>query len=143
MLNKLGQDIGDKIAALQLAVGNPGGVEIAASMAGMLEAVNDSQPSGNLPFAMMSIDIKNALRHYCPSLILFFSTVYGQSVNLRGNDGSIVGEASTGVIQGDPLSTLYFALGIQPLLLDLQRKLRSIKMDSNLPRSRPSSANLE
>ena len=146
ILNKIGKEIGEKVAPYQLAVGISGGVEIAASIAGILDAINNSQPADDHPFAMMSIDIKNAfnsirrshvlrgLRRHCPSLIPFFSTVYGQAVNLRWNDGSIIGTASTGVIQGDPLSTLYFALGIQPLLLDLQRKLRQIESDDTLPR---------
>ena len=145
VLNKIGKEIGDKLAPHQLAVGIPGGVEIAASLAGLLEAINDSQPAGDTPFAMMSIDIKNAfnsirrsyvlqgLRQHCPSLIPFFSIVYGQAVNLRWNNGSIIGTASTGVIQGDPLSTLYFALAIQPLLLDLQASINQIQTDSNLP----------
>ena len=150
ILAKVGKDIGGKIAPHQLAVGIPGGVEIAASLAGMLEAINDSQPAEDPPFAMMSIDIKNAfnsirrshvlqgLRNYCPSLIPFFHLVYGKAVNLRWSDGSVIGKASSGVIQGDPLSTLYFALGIQPLLLDLQATVRRIQADSNLPpNSRP------
>ncbi len=51
-------------------------------------------------------------------------------MDLRWNDGSIIGRASTGVLQGDPLSTLYFALGIQPLLSRLKSKLRDIE-DAN------------
>ena len=144
ILAKVGKELGTKIAPQQLAVGISGGVEIAASIAGMLEAINDSQPAEDTPFAMMSIDIKNAfnsirrsyvlqgLRSYCPALIPFFHTVYGKTVNLRWSDGSVIGNASTGVIQGDPLSTLYFALGMQPLLLELQAKLRRIEADSNL-----------
>ena len=143
ILAKIGKDIGKKIAPHQLAVGIPGGVEIAASIAGMLEAINDSQTAEDTPFAMMSIDIKNAfnsirrsyvlqgLRNYCPSLIPFFSIVYGKAVNLRWSDGSVIGKASTGVIQGDPLSTLYFALGMQPLLIELNAKLRRIQADRN------------
>ena len=145
VLAKIGKDIGKKIAPHQLAVGIPGGVEIAASIAGMLEAINESQPAEDPPFAMLSIDIRNAfnsirrsyvlqgLRNYCPSLIPFFSVVYGEAVNLRWSDGSVIGKASTGVIQGDPLSTFYFALGIQPLLIELNAKLRRIQADSNLP----------
>ena len=145
ILAKVGKAIGDTIAPYQLAVGISGGVEIAASLAGMLEAINDSQPAEDTPFAMLSIDIKNAfnrirrshvlrgLRNHCPSLIPFFTIVYGQPVNLRWGDGSIIGKAATGVIQGDPLSTLYFALGIQPLLLELQATLRRIEADSDLP----------
>ena len=145
ILAKVGKTIGGQIAPLQLAVGIPGGVEIAASLAGMLDAINDSQPTDDSSFAMMSIDIRNAfnsirrshvlqgLRSYCPSLIPFFHLVYGKAVNLRWSDGSIIGTASTGVIQGDPLSTLYFALGIQPLLLDLHAAVHRIEADCNLP----------
>ena len=101
ILAKAGKELGQKIAPQQLAVGIAGGVEIAASIAGMLEAINDSQPAEDTPFAMMSIDIKNAfnsirrsyvlqgLRSYCPALIPFFHTVYGKTVNLRLSDGSV------------------------------------------------------
>ena len=95
-------------------------------------------------FHLRHIDIKNAFNSIrrsfvlqdvsCPELIPFFSTVYGQAVNLRWNNGSIIGTAPTGVIQGDPLSTLYFAIATQPLLLDIQAKLSMIEThDSQLP----------
>ena len=45
ILAKVGKEIGKKIAPQQLAVGISGGVEIAASIAGMLEAIKDSQPA--------------------------------------------------------------------------------------------------
>ena len=73
---------------------------------------------------MMKLDVSNAfnnirrchilegLRLHCPGLIPYFSLIYGAEVDLRWNDGSIIGRASTGVLQRDPLSTLYFALGI-------------------------------
>ena len=146
ILNKIGKNIGANIAPHQLAVGISGGVETAACLAGLLPTINETQPADDVAFATMSIDIKNAfnsirrsfvlqgLRRHCPELIPFFSTVYGQTVNLRWNNGSIIGTASTGVIQGDPLSTLYFAIATQPLLLDIQAKLRSIEThDSQLP----------
>ena len=69
--------------------------------------------------------------HYCPpSLIPYFFLIYGDSVDLRWSDGSIIGTAATGVLQGDPPSTLYFAIGIQPLLSRLKNKLRDIE-DTN------------
>ncbi len=142
--NKIGKEVGKQLAPLQLAVGISGGVEIAATIAGLLPAINDSQPPEDSYFATMSIDIKNAfnslrrsfilqgLRRYCKGLIPLFMTVYNQQVNLRWSDGSIIGQASTGVFQGDPLSSLYFAVGIQQLLFRLQRKLREIETESNL-----------
>ena len=111
-------------------------------MAGMLQAINETQPPEEPEFAMMSLDVSNAfnnirrchilegLRLHCPGLIPYFSLIYGAEVDLRWNDGSIIGRASTGVLQGDPLSTLYFALGIQPLLSLLKSKLRDIE-DAN------------
>ena len=142
ILSKVGKEIGNQIAPLQLAVGISGGVEIAASIAGMLQSINQTQPPEEPEFATMSIDVSNAfnnirrshildgLRRYCPSLIPYFFLIYGDNVDLRWNDGSIIGTASTGVLQGDPLSTLYFAIGIQPLLSRLKNKLRDIE-DTN------------
>ena len=38
--------------------------------------------------------VLQGLRRYCPSLIPFFTTVYGRPVNLKWNDGSTIGTAS-------------------------------------------------
>ena len=47
--------MGKQLAPLQLAVGISGGVEIAATIAGLLPAINDSQPPEDSYFATMSI----------------------------------------------------------------------------------------
>ena len=79
-----------------------------------------------LPTTIRRSHILDGLHRYCPSLIPYFFLIYGDNVDLRWNDGSVIGTASTGVLQGDPLSTLYFAIGIQPLLSMLKNKLRDI-----------------
>ena len=145
ILSKVGKDIGGQIAPLQLAVGISGGVEIAASLAGLLSAINAHQPPEEPDFSTMSLDVSNAFNNIrrshildglglrCPGLIPYFNLIYGAKVDLRWNDGTIIGTASTGVLQGDPLSTLYFAIGIQPLLSRLKIKLREIEDSNDMP----------
>ena len=145
ILSKVGKEIGGQIAPLQLAVGVSGGVEIAASVAGLLSAINDHQPLEEPDFSTMSLDVSNAFNNIrrshiltgldlrCPGLIPYFNLIYGTKVDLRWNDGSIIGTASTGVLQGDPLSTLFFAIGIQPLLCRLKSKLIDIEDSNDIP----------
>ena len=63
ILSKVGKEIGNQIAPLQLAVGISGGVEIAASIAGMLQSINQTQPPEEPEFATMSIDVSNAFNN--------------------------------------------------------------------------------
>ena len=63
ILRRVGKEIGNQITPLQLAVGVSGGVEIAATMAGMLQAINETQPPEEPEFAMMSLDVSNAFNN--------------------------------------------------------------------------------
>ena len=57
ILSKVGKEVGGQIESLQLAVGVSGGVEIAASIAGLLSAINDHQPLEEHDFSTMSLDV--------------------------------------------------------------------------------------
>ena len=87
-------------------------------------------------FATLSLDHTNAfnsirrrfiiegLQAYAPTLIPFFMWVYGQDITLRWGEGHPIGYSATGVLQGDPLASLYFGVGIHHVLLRLQDTLR-------------------
>ena len=60
--------------------------------------------------------ILSSLQENCPSLCRWFMTCYHQPTPLWLSDGMIVGECSTGVLQGDPLSTLYYCFGFHACL---------------------------
>ena len=70
ILSKVGKEIGGQIAPLQLAVGVSGGVEIAASVAGMLSSINDIQPLEEPEFSIMSLGVSNAFNNIRRSHIL-------------------------------------------------------------------------
>ena len=92
ILSRVGKEIGNQMTPLQLAVDVSGGVEIAATMAGMLHAMNETQPPEEPEFAMMSLDVSNAfnnirrchilegLRLHCPGLIPYFKLICGAEV---------------------------------------------------------------
>ena len=133
--SSIGRVIGQHLQPLQLAIGVAGGVEIAAEATALRSSFLQAQhtPGG---FATMSIDLKNAfnsirrkhilvgLRAHAPLLIPFFTWVYGKGIDLRWTDGNVIGSAATGCLQGDPLASLYFSVGIQSTLarLDLQQR---------------------
>jgi hypothetical protein len=117
----------------QLAVGVSGGVEIAAVLADLGYGDGDT--------GTMSIDVSNAfnsirrrpmlegLKENFPSITPFFIWFYGGTINLRGSNGAIIGQAGTGCLQGDPLSSLYFAAALQPTLYKLDETLRNIEIE--------------
>ena len=70
--------------------------------------------------------IAKGLQEYCPELLPLFKALYGTSSHLRANTaderGALVGLSSTGCKQGDPLSTLFFCVGLQASLLEIQTR---------------------
>ena len=138
----IGHRVGQALLPRQLAVGISGGVEIAAVMADLGYALH----RGNLGvsrltggFATMNIDICNAfnsirrthiltgLRRYAPDVIPHFQWVYGRGIPLRDHRGEHVGMAATGCLQGDPLSTLFFSVALQPFLDEIAHEMAEIE----------------
>ena len=130
MRTSIGRRIGERLQSFQLALGVSGGVEIAAVATDLGTSRNSVQ---NVPggFATLSLDLKNAyntmprshmlegLHNYCPELIPFFTWVYGDTIAVRWATGEQVASSFSGCTQGDPLSTLYFAVALQPVLLKI------------------------
>jgi hypothetical protein len=129
-----GPAIATRLQPHQLAVGVSGGVEIAAVMADL--------GYGDADTGTLSIDISNAfnsmrrklilegLLEYFPDIIPFYKWCYGSPVDLRDNSGHIIGTAGSGCLQGDPLSSVYFAAALQPTLLAIDAKLREFAAEA-------------
>jgi hypothetical protein len=122
----------------QLGVGVPGGCEA------IIHAVNEYQNHRTqLPFdiknsnptAVLKIDFKNAfnlvsraaiidqLRLFFPKLLPWFLSSYGSASSLVLTDPFSPLQSTSGVRQGDPCSSLYFSLVLNPLLLRLRAHL--------------------
>jgi hypothetical protein len=135
--SSVGKAVADVLLPLQLGTGVPGGVEIAAILADLGYSSRD--------VATTSIDITNAyntihrkdvlkgLASKCPQLIPLFKWAYGRPIVLRDHRGKIVGYASTGLLQGDPLATLFFCVGSFEGLKLLEDKLREIERQLAVP----------
>ena len=87
---------------------------------------------------LISMDLKNAynqasrrtmyeaVRLRAPGLTKLFRTLYGGPSALYLPSGEFVGTCSTGVRQGCPCSTLFFSLGLQDSLEELQRLAQEV-----------------
>ena len=121
----------DQVMPLQLCCGTPKGVEFAARMAQLVHDIGEEEDDPEEATFLLSLDVKNAfnsmrrrmiwdgLATYCPSLLRWFRCFYGHSSALRLSNGSLVGKSQSGVRQGDPLASLCFSVGLQPVLLEL------------------------
>jgi hypothetical protein len=119
----------------QLGGGLRGGVEFGARL------LDIGYDQGD---AILSIDVENAFnsaRHTniyqeiwnkVPAIARIFRWKYGAPSIMRDNHGAIVAHTRTGVGQGDPWGSLFFEIGLQPVLLRLQVKMREIEATYNL-----------
>ena len=120
---------------LQLGDGLRGGVEFGARL------LDIGYDQGD---AILSIDVENAFnsaRHanifqkilnHIPLIARFFRWKYGGSSVMRDNYGKIVAYIRTDVGQGDPWGSFFFEIGLQPVLLSLQAKMRQIEAAYNM-----------
>ena len=127
--------IATSLRPLQLGGGLRGGVEFGSRL------LDIGYDQGD---AILSIDVENAFnsaRHTnifqeilnkIPEIARFFRWKYGGASVMRDNFGKIVAHTRTGVGQGDPWGSLFFEIGLQPVLLSLQLKMRQIESTYNL-----------
>ena len=121
-LKKIGGIIGQKLAPIQIAVGIPDGQSIAAKLIQTTFEEKDH--------LILSVDLSNAFNtirrrrileglhdHGGKQLIPFFKWSYKEGTSLRASDGRYITLSETGTRQGDPLSMLYFSIGIHSRLL--------------------------
>ena len=96
------------------------------------------------PPVHLSIDIKNAfnsisrtailsgIREFCPSLERFFLWQHDPEspTILMDSSGKFITKCTTGVIQGNPLSGLYFCLGLHRALLNTQQAHKNVSISA-------------
>jgi hypothetical protein len=118
------------------------GCEIAARASQM---AYDSGDGNNI---IISLDIQNAYQNVKRSSIMdnildrystlakLFSWAYGEDSPLFLANGTHVGNAHTGVKQGDPLGAFFFCHGLQPALKEIHSEVvRSRELPNRPPRS--------
>jgi hypothetical protein len=147
---KVAKDVGKQLEPIQVAVGTSGGCEIIASLVQHTltkDVTNDpASPTNTEPHrAAWLLDLPNAfnkvnrrsiatgLQTYCPELLNLFKITYGTSSELRAHTsdgrGKCIGHSMKGCRQGDPLSMLYFAVAIQPALVNISALLKEAHHD--------------
>ncbi len=67
--------------------------------------------------------ILRGLYEYAPHLVRWFIITYGSDTRLFHSLHGFVGWVKTGVKQGDPLSTLFFAVALQAALVEIDRDI--------------------
>ena len=89
------------------------------------------------------IDMKNAynsirrkcvlkgLRRYAPQLVRWFLYTHKTTTKLVHSSTAHVGECQTGVKQGDPLASLYFAVGLHDTLVKIHKEVKKQYPDAN------------
>ena len=133
-LAMLGDSVGRQLAPCQLAVGISDGISIGAKLLQHLRNVPEN--------VILSLDISNAfnslrrnrilegLCQYAPSLIPFYKWSYSNPTQVRSSDGSLCCNAETGTRQGDPLSMLFFSVGIHQRILQLSERIQSLNPEN-------------
>lgn len=129
--HSLKDDCDASFAPLQLGCGISGGAEIAARL------VQLSMEADANVYAV-AVDLENAfncvkretiygrLKNRFQRLRKFFRWVYGGGNQLYNSQGEKLVTVNEGVMQGDPLSALYFCLAVQPCLGDINKHLKTI-----------------
>jgi hypothetical protein len=138
LMTQEGKAVGKKLAPQQLAVSVSDGCAIITSA---LQCVYDHGHAGREGCDFLLMDMKNAygqvlreailrgLYEYAPHLRII---TYGSDTRLFHSLHGFVGWVKTGVKQGDPLSTLFFAVALQAALIEIDRDIAT-----NHPGSRP------
>lgn len=125
----------EMLAPFQLGVGTSGGVEpvtVALTMA--IQRKCDkvfkeivATDASNAFNTICRLAIARAIRRFAPELYPLFLWTYGRAAPLlvRTPDGPVFMESAQGVRQGDPLSALFFSIGVRPELEAIVEKLQS------------------
>ena len=129
-----GSEVGRALAPLQLAVRITDGACILVAVA---QATYTHGQSGEPGCDMLKIDLKNAygtirrsdilagLREHAPALIRWFIISYGSPTQLFHAVHGHVGEVQEGVRQGDPMATIFFAIGFQAAIKRINEHVRA------------------
>jgi hypothetical protein len=73
--------------------------------------------------------ILRGLYKYAPQLVWWFIICYGGPSKLFHSVHGFVGWVRTGVKQGDPMATIFFAVALQQAIIDIDRDVRDTQPD--------------
>lgn len=131
VMRTVATSVAAKLKPFQLGCGVSGGAEIGARLAQVfLDHLEDH--------VLIKTDLKNAynvmphdivfeaLLPYCPELQRNFRYSYGAPSPLWDKLGNLVGTNATGCRQGDPLSPLFFCVGIHKTITDIQDMIHEV-----------------
>jgi hypothetical protein len=136
--NEDGSAIGHALAPLQVAVRITDGTCIMAALA---QATFTAGRGGAGGADVLKTDLKNAygtvwrsailrgLYRYAPQLVRWFVICYGGPSKLFHSVHGFVGWVRTGVKQGDPMATIFFAVALQQAIIDIDRDVRDNQPD--------------
>ncbi len=109
-----------------------------------LQCIYNEGRKGKRDCDFLLIDMRNAygevsraailrgLYQYCRQLVRWFIIItYGEDTQLFHGIHSHVGSVCTGVKQGDPLSTLFFAVAIQAALDEMDEDIMNLHPGSD------------
>lgn len=123
----------EMLAPFQLGVGSPVGVEpiataISMAIGGKFAKVFKEIVASDATNAFNTIcrrALAKAIRQYAPELYPLFLWAYGTPTPLlvRTPDGPVFLQSAQGVRQGDPLSALFFSIGVRPELEAIAAKI--------------------
>ena len=141
MNKRYAKSIGLLLGNMQLGVGVPGGVEIVARLTQLLaDEVLDQDDNieweNELEVLMLDLDnafnrarrginVYEGVRQFCPQLLAAYRSFYANAHSLVGENALLVSgeihQAGTGILQGDPMSMLYFCCGFHMVLEDIKK----------------------
>jgi hypothetical protein len=124
---------------LQFSISEPDGVgTIVHGVSLVGQAMRIKDPDRIFDLCIQTLDIKNAfnsvhraaiykeVKAQCPTLLPYLRWFYRNPIDLYCGNGTLAASAGSGVLQGDPLGGLFFALAMQPVLLKVQEQFPEV-----------------
>ena len=138
------EKLGALLQPTQFGVGVPGGCLSFAHSTALLLAANPDWAAVTVDCAnafntMSRVSIRSALVNHCPELLPFFDSTYGvcgmlkvamQQHPMSDQQKLRYIRSEEGVQQGDPLSTLFFCLGLQRPILRTMEQHTGVVMEA-------------
>lgn len=119
IMKQEGRTIGLRLAKLQVAVSVSDGTTVMAEIAQMMFDLGRSMLALDCANAYNTVNrdaVLRGLKEHAPQLVRWFLTCYSGDTRVYHITHGFVGTCRTGVKQGDPLPTLFFALALQEAL---------------------------
>ena len=111
------EDVRKAVGPLQLGVGYDGGCEAAVHAMSIMSSESEATLLVNATNAFNNLNRNNTLvniSRLCPSLANIVINTYRQDTSLHIQGKTVMSQEGT--VQGDPLSTCIYAIGLRPLI---------------------------